>query len=323
MALYKITHPATGKVVNLYISSQTGPVPNGTRLSLYSWQNNNDQKWQLESVGGPVILRLARDTTKVINRSSSNNAHVWTYDGTTETQYDSFIDTETTSGNTRIKLVHRGLYLTKNANDNFLSWAGKINDSRQYFKLEEVSGGGVQPGGTTIPMSVNLNQKYTGNSAGVRNTGCALCCGVDIASFKHGCVYSISDFAGHYYEGIDEDTKEAYASYNWTGPNGFAFNDDEWLTSINEAQTIQVIRNYVNQGIPVACHATGANNKQHWFVAYSTTSNGGSTWETSGITVLDPFNGVYSDYNGRRVPIATAMSDSKVTWGIDRIRVPK
>ena len=89
-----------------------------------------------------MILRLARDTTKVINRSSNNNAHVWTYDGTTETQHDSFIDTETTSGNTRIKLVYHGLYLTKNANDNFLSWADKINDSRQYFKLEEVSGGG-------------------------------------------------------------------------------------------------------------------------------------------------------------------------------------
>ena len=34
MALYRINHPATGRVVNLYISSSTGSVPHGTPLSL-------------------------------------------------------------------------------------------------------------------------------------------------------------------------------------------------------------------------------------------------------------------------------------------------
>lgn len=142
MAYYKIIHPATGKVVNLYSTSSTGAVANGTRLLLYTWENNNDQKWALDYVGDLALLRLARDTGKVMNRhSDNNNAIVWTYDGAEETKKDSLINTETENGNMRIKLVHRDLYLTKNLNDNYLCWAGKMASNRQYFKLEEVDGG--------------------------------------------------------------------------------------------------------------------------------------------------------------------------------------
>lgn len=154
MEFYKITHPATNQVVNLYVDSQTDPVPNSVRLSLYSWQDNNDQKWRLDSVDGSTLLRLARDTNKVMNRNSSNNnAHVWAYDGTTATKNDSLVETETIGGNTRIKLVRHGLYLTKNANDSFLSWAGKIQSSRQYFEFEMVSGSSSNPYHTIWPLS--------------------------------------------------------------------------------------------------------------------------------------------------------------------------
>ena len=61
MALYRINHPATGRVVNLYISSSTGSVPHGTPLSLYPWQNNSDQKFEMEYRGDYVIFRLQRD----------------------------------------------------------------------------------------------------------------------------------------------------------------------------------------------------------------------------------------------------------------------
>lgn len=36
MDYYKITHPATGKVVNLYSTDSNAAVKNGTRLLLYN-----------------------------------------------------------------------------------------------------------------------------------------------------------------------------------------------------------------------------------------------------------------------------------------------
>ena len=117
MALYRINHPATGRVVNLYISSSTGSVPHGTPLSLYPWQNNSDQKFEMEYRGDYVIFRLQRDTSQVINRNASNNqAMVWPFSTDQATLNDSLINTETEGGNMRIKLVNQGLYLTKDCN---------------------------------------------------------------------------------------------------------------------------------------------------------------------------------------------------------------
>ena len=89
MDYYKIIDPATGNVVNLYSTDSSSAVANGTRLLLYTWLDNNDQKWGLDYVGDLVLMRLARDTSKVMNRhSGNNNAIVWYYDGTSETQKD-------------------------------------------------------------------------------------------------------------------------------------------------------------------------------------------------------------------------------------------
>ena len=44
MSLYRIYHPATQRVVNLYTST-TGQVTQGTPLSLYPWENNADQRF--------------------------------------------------------------------------------------------------------------------------------------------------------------------------------------------------------------------------------------------------------------------------------------
>lgn len=102
-------------------------------------------------------MRLARDTSKVMNRhSGNNNAIVWYYDGTAETQKDSLINTETENGNMRIKLAKRGLYLTKNADDNYLYWTSKINSNRQYFKLEKVSGSSTK-GEIDLPTNRTYN----------------------------------------------------------------------------------------------------------------------------------------------------------------------
>jgi len=178
MDYYKIIHPATGKVVNLYSTDSSSAVANGTRLLLYTWLDNNDQKWGLDYVGDLVLMRLARDNSKVMNRhSGNNNAIVWYYDGTAETQKDSLINTETENGNMRIKLAKRGLYLTKNADDNYLYWTSKINSNRQYFKLEKVSGSSTK-GEIDLPTNRTYNwSQFTPEVMSICDRyGCSLTC---------------------------------------------------------------------------------------------------------------------------------------------------
>lgn len=165
-----------------------------------------------------------------------------------------------------------------------------------------------------------LNQKYKDNSQGVKNTGCALCCGINLASFKKGKRYTIAEFAGHYSSGTGSNG-QAYVSYGWTAPDGITFTGPVSIALSNEAGAIKKIRNYVDRGIPVACHAVGGNGNEHWFVAYHADDNGGDTWETSGLYVLDPYNGNKDSYYGRTVSIWDAMSKSSVTAGIDRVRM--
>lgn len=183
---------------------------------------------------------------------------------------------------------------------------------------ENTSFGTLAAGEVDCLMPAILNQNYSGNPQGVRNTGCALCCDINLASFKKGKKYTLADFAGHYTEGSSNNS--AYVYYNWTAPDGVAFTSAISLASMTEAKTIQRIRDYVNKGIPVACHAVGGGN-EHWFVAYHADDNGGNTWETSGLYVLDPYNGDGSSYYGRTVSIVDAMSTSSVKAGIDRIRL--
>lgn len=91
------------------------------------------------------------------------------------------------------------------------------------------------------------------------------------------------------------------------------------MASLNEADTIRAIREYIARGVPVACHCVG-NGHEHWVVAYEANGSG-TNWQTSGIMVLDPNNPDANDYNGRRVPILKAMQDSyNVSAGVDRIR---
>ena len=218
----------------------------------------------------------------------------------------------------RIKLINYNLYLTPASNSSgaALTWENASNADNQIWQLceSQSSGGGGSTGGsTTITMPVNANQNYSGNSSWIVNYGCAVCCGVDLASWKKNKPYTISDFANYY----DETN-----GYYWTGPENFSFSDAISLASLNEAQTIEKIRSYVKNHIPVACHAVGSSNHQHWFVAYELTGESGGTWATAGIKVLDPYNGDFDSTEGRRVTILEAMQTSKVTLGVDRIRIP-
>lgn len=282
MDYFKITHPSTGKVVNLYSLDSTSAVANGTRLLLYSWQNNNDQKWGLEYVGDYVLMRLARDTSKVINRHSiNNNAIVWTYDGSTETQMDSLINTETENGNMRIKLVHRNLYLTKNASDNYLCWASKMYSDRQYFKLEQVSSGGGTRTMIDLPQgrTYNWSQFHSDITAITEQYGCSLTCLVDIANIFGPRSYSVNEV----YQVCGWNS---HGVVTWGIPSSCAgYIDTTGYDSKGTRYVFDVARAEINANNPIIIKLSKPNGDTHFVVGVGYTGNGASASE---FIVLDP-----------------------------------
>ena len=171
MSLYRIYHPATQRVVNLYTST-TGQVTQGTPLSLYPWENNADQRFEMEYRGTSAIFRLERARNMVINRNAQTNAAmVWPFDTSDATLKDSLIDTETESGNTRIKLVKQNLYLTKDANSYMLYWKAKsANDSNQFFKLEEIQSDSGSNYLIYPTKTMRITQRYDGTTSHLPNS---------------------------------------------------------------------------------------------------------------------------------------------------------
>ena len=297
-----------------------GSIASHQKATLYTAAGSADQRLKVHKVSGGCQLLSDLNNAYGLNIYGTKAGSVCDFYPVSGNFNDALIDLLTVDAANnlyRIKMINHNLYLTPSSNSSgaALTWENASNADNQIWQLcaSQSSGGGSTGGSTTITMPVNANQNYSGNSSWIINYGCAVCCGVDLASWKKNKSYTISDFANYY----DETN-----GYYWTGPDNFSCSDAISLASLNEAQTIEKIRSYVKNHIPVACHAVGSGNRQHWFVAYELTGESGGTWATAGIKVLDPYNGDFDSTEGRRVTILEAMQTSHVTLGVDRIRIP-
>ena len=297
-----------------------GSIASHQKATLYTAAGSADQRLKVHKVSGGCQLLSDLNNAYGLNIYGTKAGSVCDFYPVSGNFNDALIDLLTVDAANnlyRIKMINHNLYLTPSSNSSgaALTWENASNADNQIWQLcaSQSSGGGSTGGSTTITMPVNANQNYSGNSSWIINYGCAVCCGVDLASWKKNKSYTISDFANYY----DETN-----GYYWTGPENFSFSDAISLASLNEAQTIEKIRSYVKNHIPVACHAVGSGSRQHWFVAYELTGESGGTWATAGIKVLDPYNGDFDSTEGRRVTILEAMQTSHVTLGVDRIRIP-
>lgn len=297
-----------------------GSIADHQKATLYAATGAADQRLKVHKVSGGCQLLSDLNNAYGLNIYGTKAGSVCDFYPVSGNFNDALIDLLTVDAANnlyRIKMINHNLYLTPASNSSgaALTWENASNADNQIWQLcaSQSSGGGSTGGSTTITMPVNANQNYSGNSSWIINYGCAVCCGVDLASWKKNKSYTISDFANYY----DETN-----GYYWTGPDNFSCSDAISLASLNEAQTIEKIRSYVKNHIPVACHAVGSGNRQHWFVAYELTGESGGTWATAGIKVLDPYNGDFDSTEGRRVTILEAMQTSQVTLGVDRIRIP-
>ena len=297
-----------------------GSIASHQKATLYTAAGSADQRLKVHKVSGGCQLLSDLNNAYGLNIYGTKAGSVCDFYPVSGNFNDALIDLLTVDAANnlyRIKMINHNLYLTPASNSNgaSLTWENASNADNQIWQLcaSQSSGGGSTGGSTTITMPVNANQNYSGNSSWIINYGCAVCCGVDLASWKKNKSYTISDFANYY----DETN-----GYYWTGPDNFSCSDAISLASLNEAQTIEKIRSYVKNHIPVACHAVGSGSRQHWFVAYELTGESGGTWATAGIKVLDPYNRNSGSTEGRRVTILEAMQTSHVTLGVDRIRIP-
>ena len=297
-----------------------GSIASHQKATLYTAAGSADQRLKVHKVSGGCQLLSDLNNAYGLNIYGTKAGSVCDFYPVSGNFNDALIDLLTVDAANnlyRIKMINHNLYLTPASNSSgaALTWENASNADNQIWQLcaSQSSGGGSTGGSTTITMPVNANQNYSGNSSWIINYGCAVCCGVDLASWKKNKSYTISDFANYY----DETN-----GYYWTGPDNFSCSDAISLASLNEAQTIEKIRSYVKNHIPVACHAVGSGSRQHWFVAYELTGESGGTWATAGIKVLDPYNGDFDSTEGRRVTILEAMQTSHVTLGVDRIRIP-
>lgn len=298
-----------------------GSIASHQKATLYTAAGSADQRLKVHKVSGGCQLLSDLNNAYGLNIYGTKAGSVCDFYPVSGNFNDALIDLLTVDAANnlyRIKMINHNLYLTPASNGSSgaaLTWENASNADNQIWQLcaSQSSGGGSTGGSTTITMPVNANQNYSGNSSWIINYGCAVCCGVDLASWKKNKSYTISDFANYY----DETN-----GYYWTGPDNFSCSDAISLASLNEAQTIEKIRSYVKNHIPVACHAVGSGSRQHWFVAYELTGESGGTWATAGIKVLDPYNRNSGSTEGRRVTILEAMQTSHVTLGVDRIRIP-
>lgn len=297
-----------------------GSIASHQKATLYTAAGYADQRLKVHKVSGGCQLLSDLNNAYGLNIYGTKAGSVCDFYPVSGNFNDALIDLLTVDAANnlyRIKMINHNLYLTPASNSSgaALTWENASNADNQIWQLcaSQSSGGGSTGGSTTITMPVNANQNYSGNSSWIINYGCAVCCGVDLASWKKNKSYTISDFANYY----DETN-----GYYWTGPDNFSCSDAISLASLNEAQTIEKIRSYVKNHIPVACHAVGSGSRQHWFVAYELTGESGGTWATAGIKVLDPYNSNSGSTEGRRVTILEAMQTSHVTLGVDRIRIP-
>lgn len=308
-----------GKYVNLNGDHENNVVNNGEKVTMYARTNNPDQRWALERYGSDYQVRIVLQRGGgwyALNYNTENtNCIVWHLNSAADKDTVITLEPAVSFGGVyRLKLAQRNLYLTVVGSS--LKWMAFTNNNDQIFSfVEPGTNPGSGTGAHTIPMPVNVNQKYRSNSEWIKNWGCAVCCGVDLASWLNKKTYTIDDFKDYYYEDWRGYEK-------WRGPDGFSLQTCVSLSAASEAETIETIRSYVRNDIPVACHAKGSGTNQHWFVAYEVTGENGSTWDTAGIKVLDPYGKTDSSYKGRWVPILTAMQDSYSSLGVIEIRIP-
>ena len=175
-----------------------GSIASHQKATLYTAAGSADQRLKVHKVSGGCQLLSDLNNAYGLNIYGTKAGSVCDFYPVSGNFNDALIDLLTVDAANnlyRIKMINHNLYLTPASNSSgaALTWENASNADNQIWQLcaSQSSGGGSTGGSTTITMPVNANQNYSGNSSWIINYGCAVCCGVDLASWKKNKSYTI------------------------------------------------------------------------------------------------------------------------------------
>ena len=274
MATYKITSKLGGNCLNIYGENVT-VLYNHQNVCLWADSGTNEQKWSISSLSSGVYVKSIINLLFGLNPyrvGSPWNCDVYPILGNETDASISFVQ----SGNFyKIRLTNYSTYyLTAGGNYDGASvyWATATNTDSQLWKVEE-----IPPEGTSkeLFMTVNTNQKYSGNPQWIKDYGCAVCCEADVASYyDSNNNYTIQDI-------IDAGAGSPSVGAIWSNCPKASF------TPYSAGNYLTKIRTELNSNHPVLIHCKNNAGNEHWVVAYKYTNSASSN---ANIHVLDPAN---------------------------------
>lgn len=292
--------------LSVYGNSQ---VSQNRNVFLYTKENIADQLWKVAVSGVYSRIKTTLNESYALNiYLSTGNCDIYTWSNNLEDSKIKFHAVDEGQNIYRIQNyrnnANNNLYLTAGSASSGASvtWTSlNTSNSRQLWRLikKPTGSSGNESNAISDITQYAISQK-TATDVWLRQSGCAVTCGIIIASYYDHQQYGFNAFSNYW---------SSQGGYTWQTPN-WNFADNDWaVNGMNEANTISYIKQYIDNGCPVACHAYGYGENQHWVVAYGYNNDTG--W--NGIMVIDPADGNVKN-------MADAMSYSTVNCGVDRLR---
>lgn len=277
-----VSYAGSGKCLNVYGNEQ---ISNNRNVCLWNKQDTNAQNWVIKSFSGGTKIVSNLNQNYALNyywgsgKGNPGNCDVYPEAGNDADSLVVFQAVDSNNNIYRIKLKNYNLYLTAKgtADGSDVKWESLVSGAKtQEWKLTLFSGTAPSTG-VTLQMPQNLNQKYVGNDAVIRNAGCAVCCACDVASYYRGSNYTLAEMktAGVY------STGNATCYWGNVPSAGFQAKYD----GHTQAEYYAKIRSEITAKRPILIFMSGTY--QHWVVAYGYTSTAN---DPAAIRVLDPCN---------------------------------
>lgn len=291
-----ISHSGNGKSLNIYGSSV---IAQNQNINVWNKEDVPEQVWLVSVYDGFAHIRSKLNTAYSLDVLRTNyNCIVHTWSDNMEDSKIDFITVNRDVNLYRIKSAStnivgsRFLTAASNSSGANVTWEIESSDNaaRQVWKLVPY---GSTPSGTSkvLSMPVNVNQNYSGYSTTVRDSGCALCCGVDVSSFY----------------GSSPNNNVTYFMNSYFGSNGYSWASPNAVMT-EGTFSLRNVKAQIDANHPVIIHATGsANRGEHWVVAYGYYNSAATQYD---VIVLDPWNNDRSSAVGIRGRLSERMKNA-------------
>jgi len=202
MPLYKITNTGTNKCLNIHGNNVTA-LKNNSKITLWEDSDTNEQKWDISSLSGDIVIKSVINTDFGLNAHRSGSPYNCDVYPLSENEKDSIINLIPSAGAYKIKLKNYALYLTTDisANGANVFWAEDNGSKYQLWNITAIDNSIAAPvKNYAYPTEGrNVSQNYSSGHPAMDITG-------------GGNIYAFAD-------GVVAYTQESKASWKPNAPN--------------------------------------------------------------------------------------------------------